>query len=90
MRRVLLTATSFLLLSSCLYRPVVVGEGRTVIQGGLGSTPPPAIHKNRAEVCREISRSQCDVERCKGALDLVTLQCSGRQLTRCEVGKGCN
>jgi len=91
MRRVLPLALLFVLCSSCLHRPAFV-DGRPVAQSGIGSPPPKVAQMHGAkgmQVCREISRSRCDSVQCKGTnLDLVTLSCSGAQVSRCELGKG--
>ena len=92
MRRVLLLALLFVVCMSCFYRPAFV-DGRPIAQSGIGSPPPKAAQMRGAgsgmQVCREISRSRCDAAQCKGKnLDLVTLSCSGAQVSRCELGKG--
>ncbi len=91
MRRLVLLA---LLCFSCAYRPTWIE--RPPIQPGVGSVAPRSARMMRnggqgVRLCKEISRSHCDTATCKGrALDLVTLDCGGEKLTRCELGKaGC-
>lgn len=76
MRRTLLAAFLFFLFASCAYyRPAYLGEGRR------GASTP----------CREVSRSRCSSEQCKGAnMDLVTYQCSGSAVTRCVANFRCS
>jgi hypothetical protein len=75
MRRLVLIAFLFLTLASCFYRPAYVGEQRR------GSVMP----------CREVSRSHCDVDQCRGAhMDYVTYQCKGTQpVARCVANFRC-
>jgi hypothetical protein len=84
MGRVVFAAVSFLFLSSCFYRPVFVD------QSTIGTPRPKLASSQRAaSVCNEVRRVKCDTTHCKGAnRDLVTLNCSGGQITRCEIGKG--
>ena len=76
MRRVLLAAIALLTLGSCFYRPAYLGEG----QGG------------RSMPCREVSRSRCAADSCRGGnMDLVTYHCGGtRATTRCVANFGCS
>ena len=89
MRRIGLTALLFLTLASCGYRAVYVD--RPVIQPSIGSVPPRLgqIKGNQVMVCREVGRSRCDRQTCKASsMDLVTLNCSGARVSRCELGTG--
>jgi hypothetical protein len=88
MRRLVILA---LLCLSCSYRPTWIE--RPPIQPGVGSVRPAVggmMHTGRAlRLCKVVNRTRCAVETCKGrGLDLVTLDCGGERLTRCEVGRG--
>jgi len=75
MRRVLFAAVAFLTLGSCFYRPAYIDSGRM----------------GRATPCREVSRSRCAAESCRGAnMDLVTYHCGTRSTTRCVANFGCS
>lgn len=83
MRRVSMLALSFLVLTSCFYRPVFVDESTI-------GTPRPRLASARraAAACNEVKRVKCDTVNCKGSnRDLVTLRCTGGEVTRCEIGK---
>jgi hypothetical protein len=91
MRRIALLAVMFLFLASCGYRAVMV-DG-PAIQGSIGTAPPRISqirgHGQSVRLCREVGRSRCDVETCRGrGMDLVTLRCGGGTVSRCELGKG--
>lgn len=90
MRRIVFTALLVLAVTSCGYRPAFVD--RPVVQPHLGSVPPRAAQMMSGQsltFCREVGRSRCDVQTCKGrGLDLVTFSCNGAKVARCEVGKG--
>jgi hypothetical protein len=86
MRRIVVAALLFV---SCSYRPVLID--RPVIQPGFGSVPPRIAQMKGHQVvaCREVGRSRCDLQTCKGtAMDLVTLSCGGAKVSRCELAKG--
>lgn len=45
----------------------------------------------RSTPCREVSRSRCDAESCRGSnMDLVTYHCGTRSTTRCVANFGCS
>ena len=91
MRRIAFAALLVVVVASCGYRPVFID--RPVVQPHFGGAPP-RIAQIRGQgqsitFCREVSRSRCDVQTCKGrGLDLVTFSCSGANVARCEIGKG--
>jgi hypothetical protein len=85
MRRSLLLLATSLLVSSCYsYRPVYVPDQSGALRGRLSPGP--------SRLCSEVSRSRCDVERCKGSnMDYVTLRCASGSLNRCVLNsKGCS
>jgi hypothetical protein len=87
MRRVPLLALSFVLLSSCFYRPVYVDP----LSGGGTLRPRLDARRGGVNLCREVRRVPCDKENCGAAgRDLVTFKCSTGPVTRCEIGKGCS
>ena len=89
MRRIVFAALLFVLVASCGYRPVFID--RPVIQPGFGSVPPriAQMKGHQLVACREIGRSRCDLQTCKGrGMDLVTVSCGGAKVSRCELGKG--
>jgi hypothetical protein len=87
MRRVSLLAVLFLLLSSCMYRPVYVDP-----TSGMGTPRPklaPRGGRGGVQVCREVRRVPCDKQTCgTTGRDLVTLHCPTGEVTRCEIGRG--
>jgi hypothetical protein len=47
--------------------------------------------RGRMQPCREIGRSRCAADTCRGAhMDYVTLSCGGRTLNRCVANTGCS
>ncbi|HYC88412.1 MAG TPA: hypothetical protein VEO54_04305 [Thermoanaerobaculia bacterium] len=89
MRRIIFAAVLFAFVASCGYRPVFID--RPVIQPSIGSVAPriAQIKGHQGTACREIGRSRCDLQTCKGrGLDLVTVSCGGAKVSRCELGKG--
>lgn len=89
MRRMAGIALLFLLTSSCGTRAVVVNGG---LESPFDHTPPLLTTppgSTSVRMCREITRLSCDISRCKGKnLDLVTFNCGGKKVERCEAGKG--
>ena len=91
MRRIVFAALLFFVVASCAYRPVYID--RSAVQGGIGATPVRvgrlAPSGQQIRLCREVSRLYCDAVTCKGrGIDLVTYNCQGEKVTRCELGKG--
>jgi hypothetical protein len=85
-RAVIGLAVVALFLPACFYKPVYVDPltapsgARRAANGGGG-----------AQVCREISRTRCAADACRGAnMDYVTLQCNGgRAVNRCVANLKC-
>jgi len=79
-RSVLVLAVVLLFLPACFSKPVYVDPL---------SVPR---HVGISQVCREVSRSRCAVDQCRGAnMDYVTLQCNGgRALNRCVANLKCS
>lgn len=79
-RAVLILAVVLLFLPACFYKPVYVDPL---------SVPR---HLGTSQVCREVSRSRCAVDQCRGAnMDYVTLQCNGgKALNRCVANLKCS
>ncbi len=81
MRRVvLILAVVSLFLPACFYKPVYVDP--LSVPRRLGTS----------QTCREISRSRCAVDQCRGAnMDYVTIHCNGgRALHRCVANLKCS
>lgn len=92
MRRAFCVLT-LLVLSACYgTRPPVVGEPSR--RGALPGTMPEPTSRVAAvarATCREISRTRCAAEACKGGnMDYVTLSCAGgEKVNRCVANLKC-
>lgn len=82
-RAVLILIVVLLFLPACFYKPVYV-DPLTVpsMTGRIGTS----------SVCREISRSRCATDQCRGAnMDYVTLHCNGgKAVNRCVANLKCS
>lgn len=81
-RAVLILVVVLLFLPACFYKPVYVDPL---------SVPSMTRGGGTSQVCREISRSRCAVDQCRGAnMDYVTLHCNGgRAVNRCVANLKC-
>ena len=82
-RAVLILIVVLLYLPACFYKPVYVDPL---------SVPSIGRQARMSQTCREISRSRCAVDQCRGAnMDYVTLHCNGGQaLNRCVANLKCS
>ncbi len=84
MRRVvLILAVVSLFLPACFYKPVYVDPL---------SVPSATRRAGFAQTCREVSRSRCASDQCRGAnMDYVTLHCNGgKAVNRCVANLKCS
>ena len=81
-RTVLILAVVLLFLPACFSKPVYVDP----------LSVPSTTRRAGAMPCREISRSRCSADQCRGAnMDFVTLHCNGGQaVNRCVANLKCN
>ena len=81
-RAVLILSVVLLFLPACFYKPVYVDPL---------SVPSPTRRVGTSQVCREVSRSRCAADQCRGAnMDYVTLHCNGgRAVNRCVANLKC-
>ena len=79
-RAVFILAVVLLFLPACFYKPVYVDPLSAPRRLGT------------AQGCREISRSRCAVDQCRGAnMDYVTIHCNGgRAVNRCIANLKCS
>lgn len=82
-RTVLVLAVVLLFLPACFYKPVYVDPL---------SVPSGTRRAGMSQTCREISRSRCAADQCRGAnMDYVTLHCNGGQAVhRCVANLKCS
>lgn len=83
LRIVLILATVLLLLPACFSKPPVYVDPLSV--------PSMTRRAGTSQACREVSRSRCAADQCRGAnMDYVTLHCNGGQAVhRCVANLKC-
>jgi hypothetical protein len=94
--RHVLCVCALVLLSACYgSRPAIPGEpmrnGGASLPGSMPQEAPRHMAAGQS-VCRELSRTRCAANECKGAnMDYVTLSCSGgRKVNRCVANVRCS
>ena len=82
-RTVLILIVVLLFLPACFYKPVYVDPL---------SVPSASRRTAPFQTCREVSRSRCAADQCRGAnMDYVTLHCNGgKAVNRCVANLKCS